>query len=89
MPRYSGKCRSSPKTSDGNYQDSGHIPAIRFKVPENQVYVVHDLVRGQVTFESENEGDFIIMKSDGILPTLCVVIDDALMEITHVVRGSI
>lgn len=89
MPRYSGKCRSLTEDERQAYQDSGHIPAIRFKVPENQVYVVHDLVRGQVTFESENEGDFIIMKSDGI-PTynFAVVIDDALMEITHVVRAE-
>ena len=58
-------------------------------MPENQVYVVHDLVRGQVTFDSDNIGDFIIMKSDGI-PTynFAVVIDDALMGITHVIRAE-
>jgi len=44
----------------------GRTPAIRFKVPESQVYVVHDLARGQVIFESDNARDFIIMKSDGI-----------------------
>ena len=89
MPRYSGKCRSLTEEERQAYQDSGQTPAIRFKVPENQVYVVHDLVRGQVTFESENIGDFIIMKSDGI-PTynFAVVIDDVLMEITHVVRAE-
>lgn len=89
MPRYSGKCRSLTEAERQALIDSGHIPAIRFKVPENQVYVVHDLVRGKVAFESDNTGDFIIMKSDGI-PTynFAVVIDDALMGITHVVRAE-
>lgn len=89
MPRYSGKCRSLTEAERQALMDSGRTPAIRFKVPENQVYVVHDLVRGQVVFESENTGDFIIMKSDGI-PTynFAVVIDDALMGITHVIRAE-
>lgn len=89
MPRYSGKCRSLTEAERQALIDSGRTPAIRFKVPENQVYVVHDLVRGQVVFESDNTGDFIIMKSDGI-PTynFAVVIDDALMGITHVIRAE-
>ena len=89
MPRYSGKCRYLTDEERQALIDSGRTPAIRFKVPENQVYVVHDLVRGQVVFESDNTGDFIIMKSDGI-PTynFAVVIDDALMGITHVIRAE-
>lgn len=89
MPRYLGKCRSLTEAERQEYLNSGRTPTIRFKVPDNQVYVVHDLVRGQVAFESENIGDFIIMKSDGI-PTynFAVVIDDALMGITHVVRAE-
>ncbi|MEN6325711.1 MAG: glutamate--tRNA ligase, partial [Syntrophomonas sp.] len=59
------------------------------KVPENKEYVVDDMVRGQVSFGSDNIGDFIIVKSDGI-PTynFAVVIDDTLMGITHVVRAE-
>lgn len=89
MPRYMGRCRSLSEAQRQEMIDAGRTPALRFKVPENQVYVVNDLVRGQVTFESENIGDFIIMKSDGI-PTynFAVVIDDALMSITHVVRAE-
>jgi nondiscriminating glutamyl-tRNA synthetase len=89
MPRYSGKCRSLTEEERQAHLDQGRKPALRFKVPENQVYVVHDLVRGQVTFDSDNIGDFIIMKSDGI-PTynFAVVIDDALMGITHVIRAE-
>lgn len=89
MPRYMGRCRALTEAQRQEMIDAGRTPALRFKVPENQVYVVNDLVRGQVTFESENIGDFIIMKSDGI-PTynFAVVIDDALMGITHVVRAE-
>lgn len=89
MPRYMGHCRSLSEAQRQEMIAAGRTPALRFKVPENQVYVVNDLVRGQVTFESENIGDFIIMKSDGI-PTynFAVVIDDALMGITHVVRAE-
>lgn len=89
MPRYLGKCRSLTETERQACEDRGLVPTLRFKVPENQVYVVHDLVRGQVVFESDNIGDFIIMKSDGV-PTynFAVVIDDALMGITHVVRAE-
>ena len=88
-PRYLGKCRSLSPAMQEEKRNAGIIPTIRFKVPENQVYVVNDLVRGQVTFESETVGDFIIMKSDGI-PTynFAVVIDDVLMGITHVIRAE-
>ena len=51
--------------------------------------VVHDAVRGVVTFESDGVGDFVIVKSDGI-PTynFAVVIDDHLMQISHVIRAE-
>ncbi|MGR6837402.1 glutamate--tRNA ligase [Syntrophomonas erecta] len=88
-PRYLGKCRYLSEEEKQEKLAQGIKPTIRFKVPENQVYVVHDLVRGKVAFESENIGDFIIVKSDGI-PTynFAVVIDDSLMGITHVVRAE-
>lgn len=88
-PRYLGKCRSLNQALQEEKRKAGIVPTVRFKVPENQVYVVNDLVRGQVTFESEAVGDFIIMKSDGI-PTynFAVVIDDVLMGITHVIRAE-
>lgn len=63
--------------------------AIRFKVPENEIFHFQDLVRGDVKFESKDVEDWIILKDNGI-PTynFAVVIDDHLMEITHVLRGE-
>ncbi|MFA6809023.1 MAG: glutamate--tRNA ligase, partial [Eubacteriales bacterium] len=71
------------------YEAEGRKPVVRFKVPEGEQVVVNDLVRGKVTFESDGIGDYVIVKSDGI-PTynFAVVIDDVLMEITHVIRGE-
>jgi len=89
MPRYSGKCRYLTDEQIQEKLNQGIVPAVRFKVPANKVYVVDDLVRGRVSFESESSGDFIIVKSDG-LPTynFAVVIDDVLMGVTHVIRAE-
>lgn len=89
MPGYSGKCRYLTAEEVQARLDQGQKPAIRFKVPSNRIYVVDDLVRGRVNFDSNNIGDFIIVKSDGI-PTynFAVVIDDVLMGITHVIRAE-
>lgn len=61
---------------------------IRFAMPEGQI-VIDDLVRGEVSFNAADLGDFIIIKSDGF-PTynFACVIDDHLMGITHVIRGQ-
>mgnify|MGYP000867893510 CR=1 FL=1 len=89
MPGYSGKCRYLTAEEVKARLAQGQKPAIRFKVPSNRVYVVDDLVRGRVNFDSNNIGDFIIVKSDGI-PTynFAVVIDDVLMGISHVIRAE-
>lgn len=89
MPRYLGKCRNLTPEQVAEFEAQGLKPVVRFKVPENQVVTVNDLVRGQVNFESDGIGDYVIVKSDGI-PTynFAVVLDDALMEITHVIRGE-
>lgn len=89
MPGYSGKCRYLTAEEVKTRLAQGQKPVIRFKVPSNRVYVVDDLVRGRVSFDSNNIGDFIIVKSDGI-PTynFAVVIDDVLMGITHVIRAE-
>ncbi len=89
MVRYLGKCRHLTPEERQAKKDAGIKPTIRFRVPDNTILVVNDLVRGQVTFETSNMGDFIIVKSDGI-PTYnyAVVIDDVLMGITHVIRAE-
>jgi nondiscriminating glutamyl-tRNA synthetase len=89
MPRYLGNCRDLTPEQEEAYRKEGRKPVIRFRVPEGENIVVDDLVRGQVAFESDGIGDFIIVKSDG-LPTYnyAVVIDDALMKISHVIRAE-
>lgn len=89
MPRYSGKCRNLTREQIEEKLAGGIAPTLRFMVHSNQLYILDDLVRGRVSFDSENIGDFIIMKSDGI-PTYnyAVVIDDALMGVTHVIRAE-
>lgn len=66
------------------------IPAvIRFRVPQEGVTTFHDVVRGEISFENRLIDDFVIIKSDGY-PTyqFASVVDDHLMEITHVIRGE-
>ena len=69
--------------------ENGDPYTIRFKVPDNEMITMNDVVRGEIQFESKLISDFIIVKSDGN-PTynLAVVIDDIDMGITHVVRGE-
>jgi glutamyl-tRNA synthetase, bacterial family len=87
--RYSGKCRNLSEKEVEERLAAGLKPTIRLRVPEHKLYVVNDLVRGRVTFESDNSGDFIIAKSDGIpVYNFAVVIDDVLMGITHVIRAE-
>lgn len=89
MIGYSGKCRSLTAEDVAAKLAQGIKPTVRFRVPEHKVLVVDDLVRGAVMFETDLLGDYIIVKSDGI-PTynFAVVIDDYLMEITHVIRAE-
>ena len=88
-PRYLGRCRNLSLQEKEAMRAQGRKPAVRFRVPQGKLLVVDDLVRGRVEFESDDIGDFIIVKSDGF-PTYnyAVVIDDALMEITHILRGE-
>ena len=88
-PRYSGKCRSLTPEQRQAYEAEGRKPSVRFIVPPGRQIEINDLIRGQVVFDSDGIGDFIIVKSDGI-PTYnyAVVIDDLLMGVTHVIRGE-
>jgi nondiscriminating glutamyl-tRNA synthetase len=67
----------------------GDKPVVRFKTKEKRDYVLHDLVRGDVTFPSDMVGDFVCLRSSGMpVYNFCCVIDDALMKITHVLRAE-
>ncbi len=89
MPRYMGKCRCLSQEQIEEYKNQGRTSVIRFRVPEDQMIVVQDKVRGTVEFESNGVGDFIIVKSDGApVYNFAVVVDDHLMEITTVIRAE-
>ncbi|PWA12975.1 glutamate--tRNA ligase [Pueribacillus theae] len=89
MPRYSGKCRNLTDEERAQFEAEGRKPSIRFKVPENRVYAFDDLVKGEVTFDSNGIGDFVIVKKDGIATyNFAVAIDDHFMKISHVLRGD-
>lgn len=81
-PKYDGRCRSADQS-----QDKKHC--IRFLSSDRGTTVVNDLIKGSVSFENVEMDDLIIQRTDGV-PTynFCVVVDDALMRITHVVRGD-
>ncbi len=87
-PRYAGTCRELTADQRAERERSGLKPALRFAVPSRDVYV-EDLIRGSVHFPANTIGDFVIIKSEG-LPTynLAAVVDDAEMEISHVIRGD-
>jgi nondiscriminating glutamyl-tRNA synthetase len=87
-PKYSGRCRELTKSQADEFQAAGRKAAIRFRMPDRDVYV-EDLVRGSVHFPAGSIGDFVIMKSDGNAAyNFAVVIDDNEMAITHVIRGD-
>lgn len=89
MPVYGGKCRHLTKEEQQKLLEQGKKPVVRFRVPLGEKIMIDDAVRGMVQFESDGVGDFVIMKSDGI-PTynFAVVVDDHLMEISHVIRAE-
>jgi len=88
-PVYSGKCSHLSEEQVQQYLKEGRPHVIRVKTPKNETLEFDDLVRGHVAFDSNKVGDFVIVKSDGIpVYNYCVVMDDALMHITHVIRAE-
>jgi len=88
-PRYSGKCRHLTAEDRARLEAEGRVPSVRFVVPQGKTYAFDDLVKGTISFQSDDFGDFVIVKKDGI-PTYnyAVALDDHLMAITHVLRGE-
>ena len=85
-PRYDRRCRD---LSDAEREAEGGTPVVRFRTPLEGQTSFHDVVRGDIEFENATIDDFIILKSDGF-PTahLAHIVDDHLMEISHVLRGD-
>lgn len=88
-PKYAGTCRGIPRDAAARRKAAGEPAVVRLRVPENRIVTFTDAVRGDVTFHTDVIGDPVLVRSDG-LPAynFAVVVDDALMKITHVIRGE-
>jgi glutamyl-tRNA synthetase/nondiscriminating glutamyl-tRNA synthetase len=85
---YSGKCREIDRGEAKRRRAAGEAGAIRLRIPEHPIRF-HDIVHGNVEFSNEAVSDPIILRSTGMpVYNFVVVIDDALMKITHVIRGD-
>ncbi|MDR2977059.1 MAG: glutamate--tRNA ligase [Streptococcaceae bacterium] len=90
VDEYAGMDEEARKVYVAERQAQGIVPTVRIKVHETRVYAWEDIVKGHTSFEGGNiGGDWVIQKADGY-PTynFAVVIDDHLMEISHVLRGD-
>ncbi|HTF45371.1 MAG TPA: glutamate--tRNA ligase, partial [Terriglobales bacterium] len=85
---YSGKCRALDPPEAQRRRAAGESCAIRLRIPEHPIRF-HDIVHGEVEFSNEVVSDPIIVRSSGMpVYNYVVVVDDALMKITHVIRGD-
>lgn len=88
-PRYAGTCRSLSQEEIDKRIQEGKRPAWRFSVPLNKTIDFVDTVKGPQQFKSDDIGDFIVRRADGTAPFLfCNAIDDAMMKVSHVLRGE-
>ena len=87
-PHYDRRCRTLTPAEREARRREGRPESVRFRVPETD-QVLHDLVRGEVTFPVGMVGDFVLLRSSG-LPTynFACVVDDAAMKISHVIRAE-
>jgi len=86
---YPGTCRRIAPEQAAARIAAGERPAIRFRVPKDRDVAFIDVVRGEVRFHADVIGDPVIVRADGHPAyNFAVVVDDALMEVTHVVRGE-
>ena len=88
-PRYEGRCRFLSTEEIGEKIAKGERPCWRFAVPESGFFVLSDLIHGDISFDYAEIGDFVVQRSDN-WPTylFTAALDDALMHITHVIRGD-
>ncbi len=85
---YDGHCRELSSGQIAAYEAEGRLPVLRFRMPDTAIAFT-DLVRGDVTFEPEHVPDYVIVRANGQpLYTLTNPVDDATMQITHVLRGD-
>ncbi len=89
VPKYDGFCRNISLEEARERIAKGEEYVVRLKLPHNYDIKFHDLVRGDIVINTDDIDDQVLLKSDGY-PTyhMAVVVDDHLMEITHIVRGE-
>jgi glutamyl-tRNA synthetase len=88
-PRYEGKCRGLSEAHQRALEAEGRKSSVRFRMPQEGVTVVDDVIRGPVSFENSLQQDLVIWKTtDGPTYNFACVVDDHLMDITHVIRGD-
>lgn len=87
-PGYDGRCRDLSAEEVASFEAEGRTSVLRFRMPDTPTTFT-DLVRGEITFQPENVPDYVLVRGNGHpLYTLVNPVDDALMEITHVLRGE-
>ncbi|MDN4172799.1 glutamate--tRNA ligase [Nocardioides sp. SOB77] len=85
---YDGFCRELSAEQRAAFEAEGRAPVVRFRMPDGEI-TFDDLVRGEITFQTEHVPDFALARANGDpLYTLTAPVDDATMEITHVLRGE-
>ncbi len=85
---YDGHCRSLTAEQVAAYQSEGRSPVLRFRMPDHSI-TFDDLVRGEISFLAEHVPDYVLVRGTGHpLYTLVNPVDDAMMQITHVLRGE-
>lgn len=88
-PIYRGKWATANKAEVDEMLAKGIPCSYRFRVPKNEVISIQDLIRGEVSWNTDTLGDFVVLRSNGQpVYNFCVVVDDALMNITHVIRAE-
>jgi glutamyl-tRNA synthetase len=87
-PGYDGHCRSLTQEQVAAFEAEGRRPVVRLRMPDRPI-TFEDLVRGEITFQPGHVPDYVLVRGNGHpLYTLVNPVDDALMEITHVLRGE-
>jgi glutamyl-tRNA synthetase len=88
-PRYAGTCRELDAAERVRRETAGRRPTLRFRVPAGRRVAFDDLVRGPQEFATDDIGDFVLRRADGVpVFFFCNALDDSLMGITHVLRGE-
>lgn len=89
LPKYDGRCRSLTETRKKEFEARGRKPVVRFRMPDDGCTGWTDLIHNEVKFDNKLLSDFVMLKASGYPAyNFACVIDDRLMEISHIIRGD-